>query len=127
MNAAKNLIDKLSDEKVRWEKQDKAIVLELKAFPVDSTLAAAFTVYLSGSDEKKRKSLLQEWKDLTKAMKFDYLKYMITESKILKWKSEGLPSDSLSLENSVMIFNTNKTPLLIDPNVQATDWLKINL
>ena len=52
---------------------------------------------------------------------------MTTESKILKWKSEGLPSDSLSVENSVMIFNTNKTPMIIDPNVQATEWLKKNL
>ncbi len=41
---------------------------------------------------------------------------MTSESNILKWKSEGLPGDSLTLENSVMIFETTKTPLLIDPN-----------
>lgn len=46
---------------------------------------------------------------------------------MLKWKSEGLPGDSLSLENSVMIFHSSKTPLLIDPNTQATEWLKKNL
>jgi dynein heavy chain 2 len=49
---------------------------------------------------------------------------MIQESILLKWKSEGLPGDSLSLENSVMIFNTSKTPLIIDPNSKATLWLK---
>lgn len=41
---------------------------------------------------------------------------MTTESIMLKWKAEGLPSDSLSLENSVMIFETSRVPLLIDPN-----------
>jgi dynein heavy chain 2 len=51
---------------------------------------------------------------------------MITESLQLKWRSEGLPSDSLSLENSVMVFNTSKVPLMIDPNTQATTWLKAN-
>lgn len=52
---------------------------------------------------------------------------MSTESTMLKWKAEGLPSDSLSLENSVMVFETSRTPLLIDPNTQATEWLKNNL
>lgn len=52
---------------------------------------------------------------------------MVPESSILKWKSEGLPGDSLSLENSVMIFNTSKIPLIIDPNIQATEWLKKHL
>jgi len=26
-----------------------------------------------------------------------------------------------------MIFNTSKTPLLIDPNTQATEWMKKRL
>ena len=41
---------------------------------------------------------------------------MTTESSILKWKAEGLPSDILTLENSVIIDETSKSPLLIDPN-----------
>ena len=45
---------------------------------------------------------------------------------VLKWKSEGLPGDSLSLENSVMIFNSSQTPFLIDPNSKATQWLKVH-
>jgi dynein heavy chain 2, cytosolic len=32
----------------------------------------------------------------------------------------------LSLENSVMIFNSAKTPFLIDPNSKATQWLKVH-
>lgn len=44
---------------------------------------------------------------------------MTTESSILKHKAEGLPGDQLSIENSVMIFNTTKIPLLIDPNTQV--------
>ena len=52
---------------------------------------------------------------------------MTTESNILKFKSEGLPGDSLSLENSQIIFNTSKTPLIIDPNTQALEWLKTHI
>ncbi len=56
-----------------------------------------------------------------------YPQFMSTESISLLWKSQGLPGDSLSLENSIMVFNTSKVPLLIDPNTQATEWLKKNL
>ena len=28
------------------------------------------------------------------------------------------------MENSIMVFNTAKTPLMIDPNTAATQWLK---
>lgn len=53
---------------------------------------------------------------MTKSSTFNYLKFLSSEGQMLKWKSEGLPGDSLSLENSVMIFNSSKTPILIDPN-----------
>mmetsp|Transcript_20379 Transcript_20379/g.17677 ORF Transcript_20379/g.17677 Transcript_20379/m.17677 type:complete len:306 (-) Transcript_20379:301-1218(-) len=52
------------------------------------------------------------------------MRFISTESQTLKWKSEGLPGDSLSLENSSMIFTTTKTPVIIDPNQAATEWLK---
>jgi len=41
---------------------------------------------------------------------------MSSESQLLKWKSQGLPGDELTLENSVMVFASTKVPLLIDPN-----------
>ena len=58
---------------------------------------------------------------------FEFLKFMTTESQVLELKAEGLPGDSLSVENSLMIFNTVKIPLIIDPNVQASEWLKKHL
>ena len=38
-----------------------------------------------------------------------------------------MPGDQLSIENSVMVFSASKVPLLIDPNTQATEWLKQTL
>jgi len=46
---------------------------------------------------------------------------------MLTWKKEGLPADTLSVENAIMITNTEKTPLIIDPATQASEWLKANL
>lgn len=46
---------------------------------------------------------------------------------MLTWKKEGLPADSLSMENAIMIMNSLRTPLIIDPATQATEWLKTSL
>jgi len=46
---------------------------------------------------------------------------------MLTWKKEGLPADGLSMENAIMIMNTIKTPLIIDPATQATEWMKNSL
>jgi len=124
LGVAQSLLGKLGDEKNRWEHQVKQLEQQLKSLPYDSLLAAAFTIYLSDADEVIREDTMKEWKALTKINSFDYMKFVSTESQVLKWKSEGLPGDSLSLENSLMIFNTTKTPLLIDPNTAASEWIK---
>ena len=36
---------------------------------------------------------------------------------MLTWKKEGMPADTLSVENAIMITFTEKTPLIIDPAV----------
>lgn len=49
---------------------------------------------------------------------------MMTEGEQLRWKGLGLASDSLSIENSVMIFNSGSVPLILDPTNQAIEWLR---
>ena len=46
---------------------------------------------------------------------------------MLTWKKEGLPADTLSVENAIMITFSEKTPLIIDPATQASEWLKHSL
>jgi dynein heavy chain 2 len=52
---------------------------------------------------------------------------MTSENQVLKYKSEGLPGDTLSLENSAAILHSYQCSLIIDPNYQATQWLISNL
>ena len=51
----------------------------------------------------------------------------VSQSELLKWKAEGLPSDILSMQNGLIIMNASQTPFFIDPNTTATDWLKKHL
>ncbi len=49
---------------------------------------------------------------------------MINEGTQLKWRAIGLASDELSVENSVMVLESSKIPLMMDPNNSGISWLK---
>ena len=46
------------------------------------------------------------------------------EVQIRDWQDYGLPADKLSTENGIMIFNSRRWPLIIDPQSQANKWIK---
>ena len=43
---------------------------------------------------------------------------------IRAWNIHGLPTDSFSVENGIMISNARRWPLMIDPQGQANKWIK---
>lgn len=124
LSSAQELLGKLSGEKLRWEGQLKELKESLDLVPRYSMLSAGFTTYLSSYSEDIRESLLKKWKASGGCPSYDFRKFMSTESEILKWKGEGLPEDILSTENAIVLFNSSKTPLIVDPATSATTWLK---
>ena len=41
-----------------------------------------------------------------------------------EWQESGLPTDALSTDNGIFIFNCRRWPLIIDPQGQANKWIK---
>jgi len=77
--------------------------LELKELPKRVLLAAGFVVYLSQAPEDLRQSCLTNWREALGVGQFEMRRFLCTESEQLIWKSEGLPSDDLSVENAIVI------------------------
>ncbi|XP_039269307.2 cytoplasmic dynein 2 heavy chain 1-like [Styela clava] len=127
ITAAETLVSKLSGERDRWNIQVKALSFELETLPARVQLAAAFINYLAAAPEDVRRERLADWQEITGMQGFDVRRFMSTESQQLEWKSEGLPSDNLSLENALVILHGKLQPFLIDPSSRATEWLKIHL
>ncbi|KAG2385509.1 hypothetical protein C9374_003324 [Naegleria lovaniensis] len=127
LSSAKSLIGKLGGEKDRWEKQVDALSKEMKEMPYQALLASAFMVYLPDAPENIRQEYIEKWKPLVGLKQFDFRSFMSTESEMLKYKSEGLPGDELSTENAIVILESIKHPLVIDPSKRAVEWLKTHL
>ena len=130
LSKATSLLTKLSDEKNRWQNQ----IIELKSqntkLPYNTLSSSAFISFLGYYNEAVREKIYALWDKEINSQNDDQnsnlkiTKFLITESEILKLKSEGLPIDQLSLENALIIQTTLKTVLLIDPVSKATEWLK---
>ncbi|KAB1272093.1 Cytoplasmic dynein 2 heavy chain 1 [Camelus dromedarius] len=134
IKAAEVLINQLDREHKRWNAQVAEITEELATLPKRAQLAAAFITYLSAAPEDLRKSCLEEWTKSAGLAEFNLRRFLCTESEQLIWKSEGLPSDDLSIENALVILQivdlkswSRVCPFLIDPSSQATEWLKTHL
>ncbi|XP_076138461.1 cytoplasmic dynein 2 heavy chain 1 [Alosa pseudoharengus] len=127
IDAAEKLIHQLDGEHKRWNAQMAEITEELATLPKRAQLAAAFITYLSAAPEDQRRASLQAWMESSGLQKFDLRHFLCTESEQLIWKSEGLPSDDLSMENALVILQSCACPFLIDPSSRATEWLRTHL
>ncbi|XP_034460809.1 cytoplasmic dynein 2 heavy chain 1 isoform X1 [Hippoglossus hippoglossus] len=132
--AAQQLISQLDGEHTRWNTQMSEIKNELDTLPMRAMLAAAFITYLSAAPEDRRRHCLETWMAQSGLQKFDLRSFLCSESEQLIWKSQGLPSDDLSMENALVILQINALklrsvacPFLIDPSSRATEWLRTHL
>lgn len=55
---------------------------------------------------------------------FDFAAFLADPKNVRDWNIQGLPSDSFSTENGVMVTQGSRWPLMIDPQGQANKWIK---
>ncbi|XP_023209639.1 cytoplasmic dynein 2 heavy chain 1-like, partial [Centruroides sculpturatus] len=106
--SAETLVQQLDSEYQRWTKQLGEIDKELTKLPVQSLLAAAFITYLSSSSEDIRQINIEKWCSILGYKSFDLKQFLSNEQEQLTWKTEGLPSDLLSIENAIIILQLSK-------------------
>ncbi|KAL7696985.1 dynein heavy chain [Lotmaria passim] len=128
LGKAKELLDKLSGEKNRWDGEVTAIREANDSMPKRALVAAGFLTYLGHETEDGRRRYLKTWCNrLNFTGVVDVARFLRTEGELLQWKSEGLPADDLSLENAVVMLDTLQTPLIVDPASKAVEWMREHL
>ena len=127
---AKNLIRFLKEEGIRWKETLSMIDKEIENFLGNIFLSSAIISYLSAFTGAYRRDLVKDWIKLCNkhhikvSQDFSLETTISDQVEIRSWNIYGLPSDSVSKENAIMMFNNPKFVLLIDPQIQANTWLK---
>ncbi|XP_053554548.1 dynein axonemal heavy chain 7 [Bombina bombina] len=127
---AEQLIGGLGGEKTRWS----LTAVELGKLCINLTgdilISGGIVAYQGAFTSSYRQMQTKEWTSLCKAKNIPCSQdFSLTDTlgepvKIRAWNIAGLPSDSFSIDNGIIISNARRWPLMIDPQGQANKWVK---
>ncbi|XP_018327462.1 dynein beta chain, ciliary [Agrilus planipennis] len=130
---ANRLVGGLASEKVRWAEAVNNLTAQGYTLPGDVLLITAFISYAGCFTKQYRQDLINKhWLPHMKNIepriprtdKLDLLSLLTDDTQIAKWQNEGLPSDRMSSENATILTNSDRWPLMIDPQLQGLKWIK---
>ena len=128
---ATRLVNGLADENVRWTESVKSFDQQEAQFVGDVLVASAFVSYIGAFNAKFRNDLVVEcWipdmieRKVPMTEGIMPLDVLCDEAAIATWNGQGLPSDSVSVQNGAIVANCKRWPLLIDPQLQGIKWLR---
>uniref|UniRef100_A0A061RL02 Flagellar inner arm dynein 1 heavy chain beta n=1 Tax=Tetraselmis sp. GSL018 TaxID=582737 RepID=A0A061RL02_9CHLO len=128
---AEKLVTGLSGERERWESSISQFEREISMLPGDVVVAAAFMAYAGPFPSEYREELIRDtWLPQVRELQipasevFDFALFLANPSDVRDWNIQGLPADSFSTENGVMVTRSPRWPLMIDPQGQANKWVK---
>jgi len=119
---AKSLIEKLGDEEVNWaislkkNKEDKTNLVG------DLIISSGVIAYLGVFTMDYRRTAISSWVDLMRSFEikssenFSLREALGNGVKIQQWLNrDGLPPEEFSIDNAIIMDNSERWPLMIDP------------
>ncbi|XP_048465622.1 dynein axonemal heavy chain 3 [Rhincodon typus] len=127
---AEKLIGGLGGEKDRWTEAARLLGITYKDLTGDVLLSSGTVAYLGAFTVDYRHECQSEWHILCKEKlipcsdEFSLSGILGDPVKIRAWQIAGLPVDAFSIDNGIIISNSRRWPLMIDPQGQANKWVK---
>jgi dynein heavy chain len=127
---ADQLIGGLGGEQVRWTEMVGKLGDVYNNVTGDIVLASGVIAYLGVFTAGYRADALAGWsklllsKDINCTANFRLTDTLGEPVKIADWTINKLPNDAFSVDNGIMLFKSNRWPLMIDPQGQANKWVK---
>ncbi|KAL0984291.1 hypothetical protein UPYG_G00139540 [Umbra pygmaea] len=127
---AEKLIGGLGGEKSRWTQAAQLLAIRYTNLTGDVLLSSGTVSYLGAFTVDYRVECQREWHLLCQAKyvpcseDFTLSNTMGNQVSIRAWHISGLPVDSFSIENGIIVSNSRRWPLMIDPQGQANKWIK---
>ncbi|NXM23807.1 DYH7 protein, partial [Oxyruncus cristatus] len=130
LERAEKLIGGLGGEKTRWDKAAKDLQEEYDNLTGDVLVSAGVIAYLGAFTAAFRQECTKDWsklcqeKNIPCSEDFSLSQNLGDPIKIRAWNIAGLPTDAFSVDNGVIVDNSRRWPLMIDPQGQANKWVK---
>ena len=126
LERAEQLIGGLGGEKTRWTSVAETLAEQYTNLTGDILVSAAVISYNGAFTMKYRDDLQQQWvamcqeQQVPGSAKFSFQAALGNPVKIREWLIAGLPNDSFSIDNGIVVANARRWPLMIDPQGQVT-------
>nr|XP_021153643.1 dynein heavy chain 12, axonemal isoform X1 [Columba livia]XP_021153644.1 dynein heavy chain 12, axonemal isoform X1 [Columba livia]XP_021153645.1 dynein heavy chain 12, axonemal isoform X1 [Columba livia]XP_021153646.1 dynein heavy chain 12, axonemal isoform X1 [Columba livia]XP_021153647.1 dynein heavy chain 12, axonemal isoform X1 [Columba livia]XP_021153648.1 dynein heavy chain 12, axonemal isoform X1 [Columba livia] len=130
LERAEKLIGGLGGEKSRWNDAANDLQDTYDNLTGDVLISAGVIAYLGAFTAGFRQECTKDWSKLCKEKKipcsetFSLSTTLGDPIKIRAWNIAGLPTDMFSIDNGVIVDNSRRWPLMIDPQSQANKWIK---
>ncbi len=132
LGRAEQLTGGLASEQVRWGKELTQLKQDINDLTGNILLAAGCIAYTGPFTATYRHVLIQEWvlacargkKKIPVDANFSLERIVGDAPTIRSWQIQGLPADSLSTENGIIVTKGRRWPLMIDPQTQANRWIR---
>lgn len=130
MEQATSLIQGLSSERTRWNNDKEEFVTITQRLVGDVALACAFIAYCGPFNQEYRDHIVYhvlandlKARGIPFTPTLNLIDFFIDIGTIGDWNMEGLPTDSLSIQNGIIVTRSSRYPLLIDPQGQGLKWI----
>lgn len=130
LDRAEGLVGSLGGERSRWQAAAARLQASLDTVLGTTLLCSAFISYLGPFTASFRLQAAERWAAECVAAAvatpdtFSLEAALGSPVEIRAWGAAGLPADSFSVENAIIVARGRRWPLLIDPQGQASKWIK---
>jgi len=124
LQRADKLIGGLGGERTRWQATVKQLQLDLHNAVGDVVVAAGVIAYSGPFVPNYRTALLSEWGHLLEQAHVpaskgaNLVRTLADPVTVRAWTIAGLPTDTQSVENGIIVNKARRWPLMIDPQVR---------
>ena len=130
LGRAEQLTGGLASEQVRWAQELKQLNQDKIDLTGNILIAAGYIAYSGPFTSNFRRDLNSDWIKACKEcsipvdLNFSLERIVGDPTTIRSWQIQGLPADSLSTENGIIVVKGRRWPLMIDPQTQANRWIR---
>ena len=121
LERAEKLIGGLGGERDRWSKAAAELSVRYNNLTGDVLIASGMVAYLGAFTSSFRQDQTTMWLKLVRtkgipcSREFTLISTLGDPIKIRSWNIAGLPTDAFSVDNGIVISNSRRWPLMIDP------------